>query len=456
MPIYEEEGRITREELLDLSKRNQCKECGEALAVFIDFDSGKAFLACNDWRRSHHEGIEREASRYEKEGLASFNINTRREIMTQEIGEKKTKALDRYIDTAAITKRIATEIVETLWGDAPPIEKTKCILLCQTYQLNPLMKHIYLVGYRRKENGKFVLDGQGNPVKDWSIQVGIGATRLMAQRKHNYSYLDMTPRKATTVEIEKILGDTADPETIYGFVHIKDQDSGAEAFGLRGIGKNEDIKGTAKGNTHLNMACVRAERLALDRQYPGEMPQGVEVVDERFIEGEYRVVDGTTGEITEPKTEPKLEPPPKEHWCTEHNCAFQKKTRDTSTWYAHKMADGKWCNEKKKAEASKQEAHIPENIGDLPSDEPEPEPESQPEPEPAETRVGLIDMEWLKESLKTLQATNLKGWTESNLLSYMKTTYNVEAKTVLEAVAKLDKGQAAHFVKRVQETLDMA
>jgi len=130
----------------------------------------------------------------------------------------------------------------------------------------------------------------------------------MAQRKHNYSYLDMSPRKATNDEVEKILGDTADPNSIYGFVHIKDIDTKAEAFGLRGIPKNERIKGEEKGNTHLNMACIRAERLALDRQYPGEMPQGVEVVDERFSEADYRVVDVETGEIREDGVKPLIRP----------------------------------------------------------------------------------------------------------------------------------------------------
>ncbi|MBA7691387.1 hypothetical protein ES703_99930 [subsurface metagenome] len=276
-PIYEEEGRITRDDLLDLRKRNRCAVCGGMLNVFLDFDSGRAFLACNDWPQTHHEGIERGASLYEQ------NIPTRREVMVEEFGEEKTKVLGKYIGERTITRSIATEIVETLWGEAPLIEKTKAIILCQTYQLNPLMKHIYLIGYKRGDGkGGYERDNKGNFVLDWSIEIGIGATRLMAQRKHNYSYLDMTPRKATQDEIDKILGDTADPNSIYGFVHIKDIDTGAEAFGLRGIPKKEKIKGEEKGNTHLNMACIRAERLALDRQYPGEMPQGVEVIDEQY------------------------------------------------------------------------------------------------------------------------------------------------------------------------------
>ncbi|MBA7537066.1 hypothetical protein ES705_29332 [subsurface metagenome] len=84
--------------------------------------------------------------------------------------------------------------------------------------------------------------------------------------------------------------------------------------------------------------------------------------------------------------------------------------------------------------------------------EDQPEPAAELEPQPAE---GFIDIKWLKESLKTLQAKELKAWSESNLLSYIKTTYKVEAKTVLEAAAKLDKGAATHFRKRVEETLQM-
>ena len=68
--------------------------------------------------------------------------------------------------------------------------------------------------------------------------------------------------------------------------------------------------------------------------------------------------------------------------------------------------------------------------------------------------IGFIERDWLEKSLKSLQA-KLKAWSESNLLSYIKTFYKVEGKTVLEAVAKLDEGAAAHFRKRVEETLQM-
>ena len=88
--------------------------------------------------------------------------------------------------------------------------------------------------------------------------------------------------------------------------------------------------------------------------------------------------------------------------------------------------------------------------------EDQPEPAAELEPQPLEETKGFIDMDWLEKSLKSLQAKKLKAWSESNLLSYIKTTYKVEGKTVLEAAAKLDKGAATHFRKRVEETLQMS
>lgn len=65
-----------------------------------------------------------------------------------------------------------------------------------------------------------------------------------------------------------------------------------------------------------------------------------------------------------------------------------------------------------------------------------------------------IDMDWLKESLETLRARHLRAWDEKNLLSYMKTTYKIEADTTLSAAVQLDKGQAAHFCRAIQGALD--
>jgi len=369
MPIYETDE-TTRDDLDKLRRRNKCKECGGRLSVFYDLNEHKAYLACNDYNRTKHEGIEREASRWEKEGMDSLVLERRKEIMEQSIGVDKTRALSKYMGGVAMTKAIATEIVETMYGDAPMVEKAKVILLCEAYQLNPLMKHLHLIGYKRGDGrGGHLKDPQGNFLMDWSIQMGIGATRLLAQRKHNFSYLDMTPRRATKAEIEKVFGDEADTNSLYAFVYIKDVDTGAESTALRGIPKNYNVKGTDKGNTLLNQVCIWTERLALDRQYPGEMPTGVEVFDERYIDAEYTVADDadpptqigerqvntTTGEIQESAATTVTDPEPEAHWCEEHGCAYELKTSTYGQFYAHKV--GKvWCNEKKKkATTAKQE-----------------------------------------------------------------------------------------------------
>ncbi|MBA7483026.1 hypothetical protein ES707_18535 [subsurface metagenome] len=391
-------------------------ECGAALTLAWGGSWGIESYVLKCTRDINHSRIARPATLgpYDIPGFNLFNLKGRRKDMEQKYGPEKTRTLAKYIGTGAITKAIATEIVETLWGEAPPIEKTKAILLCQTYQLNPLMRHVYLVGYKRRDrSGNYIEDGQGNLVLDWSMQIGIGATRLLAQRKHNYSYLDLTPRKATQDEIDRILGDTADPNSIYGFCHIKDINSGAEAFGLRGIPKKERIKGEEKGNTHLNMACIRAERLALDRQYPGEMPQGVEVVDERFVEADYKVVEEKTdktrggGEVTPPIGGDEI---------------------------------GELGAEEKQSE------------------EGEPVPTTSSSPVDKAQKIGAaaagaegfsIDPAWLNESLKAIK------WTVDTTKTFLVSKYKISPQgTLADVIKRLTREQAEEFVKAIQQKLE--
>jgi len=105
--------------------------------------------------------------------------------------------------------------------------------------------------------------------------------------------------------------------------------------------------------------------------------------------------------------------------------------------------------EESKTESKEAEEIVKESSGEELA---KPVPETEIEP----PGKGFIDIEWLKESLKTLRDKKLSAWSEKNLLSYMKTTYKVEAKTVLEGVIQLDKGAANHFVNLVEETLALA
>jgi hypothetical protein len=219
MPIYEEEGRLTKDALLDLRKRNKCKECGGMLNVFLDMESGKAFLACNDWQRTHHEGIEREASRYEKEGLASLNIPTRREIMDQDYGREKTKALDMYMGVVSLTKPQAREILQAVYPKAPDDEIARAVLLCASYGLNPLMKHVFLIPFNK-----------GKDNETWATVIGIKAKRLLASRRGSYSYVDNTPRVMTEQEQRTTFGE-AFTDRLWVITKLKDPATGAEAVG---------------------------------------------------------------------------------------------------------------------------------------------------------------------------------------------------------------------------------
>lgn len=380
-PIYEEEGRITREDLLNLSKRNQCKECGERLELFIDstITPHKAFLACTDWRRSRHEGIEREASRYEMEGLASLNIPTRREIMEQQFGKPTTKALDKYIGVVSLTKLEAKEILVSVYPDAPEAEITRAVLLCASYGLNPLMKHVFLIPFNRKKEGRIV-------GTDWVTVLGIKAKRLLASRRGPYSYIDDTPRVMTDDEQKTRFGQV-EPEKLWVITKGKDPATGAEAAGYGFWPKNKEPYGIDKGNTAFNMAAIRSESQMVDRLRPGEMPEGIDVMPEEvatgIVEGEFKVVD------EEPTME--SESGPKEHWCEEHNRQYERKVRGTSVWYAHSLPSGKWCNEKKKAEAAVA----------APLSAPEPE----PEPEPAEKKPAR-DIDAIKTITQLYKACN--------------------------------------------------
>ena len=342
MPINEGET-TRREKLYELRKKNRCKVCGGWLNVFVG-DDGKAFLACNDWHRTHHDGIEREASRYEKEGLDSLNIETRREIMEQEYGSKMTTALDKYMGVVSLTKPQAKEILQAVYPEAPDDEIARAVLLCASYGLNPLMKHVFLIPFNK---------GKSN--ESWATVIGIKAKRLLASRKGSYSYVDNTPRVMTDQEQKTIFGEVY-ADKIMVITKLKDPATGAEAPGYGAWPKAQDPYGIDKGNSQFNMAAIRSESQATDRLRPGEMPVGIEVMPEEVaeaaIEAEYTEVKEEAKEVG--ARAPTSHPGPKEHWCQEHNVPFIK--RGKMKWWAH-IIEGtdKWCSEE---QVKKQAAEV--------------------------------------------------------------------------------------------------
>uniref|UniRef100_A0A6M3IQU8 Putative DNA recombination protein n=1 Tax=viral metagenome TaxID=1070528 RepID=A0A6M3IQU8_9ZZZZ len=309
MPIYESDT-ITRDNLLALRKYNRCKECGGRLDVFLDRDKHLAFLACADYLRTHHEGIEREASRYETQGMQALTIKARRDILNKEFGEKTTSALAKYQGVTTLTKEDATTIINTIWPkakEASPAEVYKAVMICYQYGLNPLMRHLFLVPFWNDDEKHY----------DYTCIMGIGSNRLIAARKHKWTFLDDTPRKGTKAEETKHFGEVS-TERIRAVAKMRDIGTGAEvtAWGewpttkkdkKGGVVANEP-KGVDKGNSMINMACLHAERKGLDMLYPADMPPSdIPVADEHFINGQYEVLPDEPPEAEPAKA--KQEPP---------------------------------------------------------------------------------------------------------------------------------------------------
>ncbi|MFA5377224.1 MAG: recombinase RecT [Dehalococcoidia bacterium] len=381
MPVYGEYKKLNRSRL-----DSRCRVCGGPLNIFKD-DKG-TFLACSNWTTTHHEGTTREASEYEMKGIAALNLETRREYMEAEHGVAKTQALEKYQGVLSLTKQEAYEILETIWPGAPPTEKNRAAMLCKSYQLNPLMKHVYLMPFKSKDG------------TTWATVLGIATTRLLAARRGAFSYCDDTPRVMTEDEQKKVFGNIDDTK-LWAIVKVQDPKTGAVAVGYGFWPKGANVYGTEKGNTAFNMACIRAERQALGRLRPGEMPMDIPVMDEAEIDARQGVTirEETThkaieGEVVESTGEVIEEP--------------VKEISPVTT------ADQDFDKLKRK-----------------------------------ETPKLLIDMGWLRESLETLNWADVKVW--------LNDMYQTPAKgKIADIVASLTETQQREFEKAIKERLELS
>ena len=299
MPLIYIDADHSFEDLEKLRKYNICSECGGFLALFKDGD-GKIFLACHEWQRSHHEGIVREASPYEKEGMESLNLEARRKIMEEQHGEDKVTALEkrRLPTSGALTQNQAMEVLKLVYPEVPANQIIRTAMLCRDFGLHPLMKEVYIIGFKNKGGGV-----------DYSTVIGISASRKMAaDKKGAFSFLDDTPRAASHEEIVKQYGEDSDEEkaNLVSITKLKGE-KGNEAIGFGLWPKGQAPFGLEKGNTKRNMANIRSERQALDRS-PGEaLPKEFEVIDAAYVEvPDVGKVDKETGEVAE-ATKPEPE-----------------------------------------------------------------------------------------------------------------------------------------------------
>jgi len=246
----------------------------------------------------------------------------------------------------ALSQVRASQIVESLWGKATAIDKLKAVMICVDYGLNPLAKHLFLIPYDEKENGKVI-------GTKWEIVYGIKAKRLIAYRRGPFSYADNTPRIMTADEELRIYGN-ADPNKLRAITILVDDKGGR----FPGWGEWNKVKvwdnkespnnpkGSEKGNSQANMALIRSEANALERFAPGEMPPSGDTIDADFEElppttGEL-ITDQLTGEIKEKPPEKTTAPEIKTTTQTESDIMFDallsasKKpfavTEDTADW----------------------------------------------------------------------------------------------------------------------------
>ena len=398
MPIYEDKT-TTRDDLLELRKKNVCSECGRYLYIYLDLTTKQQYIACPT---PGHEGISREYQPQRED----YETDIRRSVeMEQKIGHEATRALATIPMHGQLTQPQAMLILKLAYPRVPENEIIRCAIFCRDFGLHPLAKEVFLI-----------------PFKDtWVMVVGIPASRKMAHNlKGEFSFLDDTPRAATDTEIIKQFGRDSDEAklNIISVTKLRGE-RGNLAIGFGLYLKTEKPQGMEKGNTRRNMANIRSERQAMDR-LPGRPLPKVEVVDEAYIDvPDVGKVIESTGEVVEsiaseiPSTVPEPEPATEAHHCDEHDCDFEFKTSRFGGFYAHKMKSG-WCNEKKK-EAKPVEEPLPEPEPEAPIVEPEVDKQPKRDPDTIKTINELqksLFEDYQLQPKEQLAELNLEGWTE--------------------------------------------
>lgn len=270
-----------REKLKQIQRTNRCADCGGELETLYDVIKHLPFAQCK--AHPEHEGIAKINKKSPE--FNDYNINTRREIMAEQTGEKGTAVA---IPTSGkLTQPQAMQILQLVYPDVPESEIIRCAILCRDFGLHPLMKEVFIIPF-----------GTGDK-RTWSTVLGINATRKMMSLRGSYSYMDNTPRIMTEDEQMLIFGEI-DKQNIVALTRLKTR-SGEEAPGYGRWPRDKAPYGMDHGNTKANMAFIRSERNAFGRLFPDSIPPEVEIIDETYADLPKlrQKVDTETGEIAE-------------------------------------------------------------------------------------------------------------------------------------------------------------
>lgn len=290
---------IDYEEGQKLKLTHVCGVCGECLEVAWGGSFGVAGYVLRCGEDPTHEGYVKAPRSNVVPVYIQDNIDRKeKRKLVKEHGEKVGAVVAKYHGVTSLTEQDAALIVQSFWPDAPTLEVKKAAITCASYGLNPCMRHLYLIPYKDRKSGKTT----------WRQVLGIGATRLMASRRGSVGYAD-GPRVMTDDEQQAIRG-VVEKDKWWTLCTVVDK-HGLSATGYGTYPKHDDnLKGRDKGNTEQNMAFIRAERNALDKKFPGEMPAGLEVVDEAYMErpsiGE--IIEGESKMVEEEELFPPIAP----------------------------------------------------------------------------------------------------------------------------------------------------
>jgi len=289
------QANLTYEEAKKYIESHECGDCGSRLSIAWGGMHGvdDEIIRCTN--NIEHNSFVRPQSLSASQ-IPGFNLyeskKQRRRKLVQEHGEEKGTALQKFLAPGQLSEKRAELILRTIWDKASDEAVIKAAMLCFNHGLDPLLGHVFLIPFG----------------DEWAVVVGIKANRLMAGQKGKYGYGDDSPRIMTDQEQKKVFG-KVDEDNIVAITVLQDVDR----LQYRGYGryqkKGGHFQGEEKGNSRENMAMIRSERQALDRFAPGTLPQGVEVVDERFMEGQFKEIDEgrkvviKTGEIVEQKAQ---------------------------------------------------------------------------------------------------------------------------------------------------------
>lgn len=211
--------------------------------------------------------------------------------MENQLGKEAATSLAKFEGVRSLTKADASMIIKTIWPKATDIEVLKAALRCMQYGLNPLRKHLALLSFTNHRTGEVT----------WTIVESIEATRLIASRKHPYSYTD-GPRIMTPKEQEEIRGEV-DAANWWAVTELECEGRKARGYGSypKFVQKSDcdgkpvfkdgqplmvafEPYGADKGNSGQNMAQIRSERQAFSRLLPADFPGDVEVMEGAFMD----------------------------------------------------------------------------------------------------------------------------------------------------------------------------